>query len=363
MKDFADQNISNSIIDWNVESMAREIRYTYYAFAVVFWERERARNIVFNETDVILMLRKTNEALRRVYKRKSENDVFSSYFDGRHKLDMVKIAACDSQYISNLFFDDFRLLCLSDADWSWLSKENERAVNFAWSFIVDLGKQDLNQMLDDRLPLMRYLINNYPSARDIHEKDVHPYRLMKFDYDLPDTKLKYDSLVSFFDFLGLFKNRLDCDKVIDAKRKSYVIECMKHLWLCSVDDFSMINWTSKNKEYLSWAWQYYLKTMEDGLVPYWFCTKFGKDYAKLLILAYDLLSIDYSSKKLFMTRLAKACAQEKYRESLSSKKQVSFSIRADVKDKLDKLAEGQGKKLYELIEQLIEREYEAYKDQ
>lgn len=361
MSEIIEGRCFNRILDWDVSNMAREIRYIYYDFVVMFWGEERASRIRFNECNVQYMLDEINKVLKIIYEEKSPFVEFDDFFNGVVKLDKEKIESCSSKYISDVLINEYRYWCLPDGDFSWLSKDNERAVDFTWAFIASLTKHDLFLMLDGQVPLTRYLINNYPKVRDVYEKDVVPYRLMGGDYDLNNTSLKYDSILLFLDFLGYFRKELDYDRTINSERKANVISRIKGLWFCSIGDDSMIRWVSKNKDYLSWAWQYYLKTMEDGLVPYWFFSKCEKHYAKLLVLAYDLLSVDYSSKKLFMARLAKACAQEKYRENLSIKKQVSFSIRADVKDKLDELAEEQGKKLYELIEQLIEKEYESYK--
>ena len=348
------------ILDWDVSSKAREIRYIYYDFVMVYWRKTIISRIQFNERDVQYMLDRINKTLKIIYERKSPVDELDGFFNGEVRLDEERIESCDSQYISDLFIAEFRYRCLSDADWSWLSKGNQRAVDLIWSFISGITREDLFLMLNEKLPLMRYHINNFPGAKEVYEREVVPYKLMHFDYDLIDVRLKYDSILAFFDFLNLFGDDLGCKYNINAKMKANVIGYMKQLWLFSIEDDSMLRWASKNKKYLYRAWQYYLKTMEDGLIPAWFCSKYSEDYTRPLILAYDLLSSDYSCKKLFMSRLAKACAQEKYRENLPSKKQVSFSIRTDVKDKLDKLAERQGKKLYELIEQLIEREYEIH---
>lgn len=134
-------------------------------------------------------------------------------------------------------------------------------------------------------------------------------------------------------------------------------------WKVVERDYKMIDWVSRNDDKVVWAWGYLERKYLEGNKPEWISLG-GKSSADLkgihsdaLVLLYDLLQSDLIKESL-MTNLSRACAKKRYLEKQEERKPSSYLLSTKAKKKLSALAEVDNKNLNNVIEDLINAEYD-----
>ncbi|PTT44470.1 hypothetical protein DBR09_19135 [Aeromonas sp. HMWF016] len=134
-------------------------------------------------------------------------------------------------------------------------------------------------------------------------------------------------------------------------------------WKVVERDYKMIDWVSRNDDKVVWAWGYLERKYLEGNKPEWISLG-GKSSADLkgihsdaLVLFYDLLQSDLIKESL-MTNLSRACAKKRYLEKQEERKPSSYLLSTKAKKKLSALAEVDNKNLNNVIEDLINAEYD-----
>lgn len=75
--------------------------------------------------------------------------------------------------------------------------------------------------------------------------------------------------------------------------------------------------------------------------------------------AFDTWDAIPNLKRLFLNDFNKAWQQKKHRDNRQGKKVCNLVLREEVKEMLDEMAASRGIRLNQLVEALIEREYES----
>ena len=215
-------------------------------------------------------------------------------------------------------------------EFNWI-KENDRYCYWAWINIRSVfnvrGEPEFHgPMLN--LPLYeRMIIDRKPSS----------------------TNERYNAIISFFDQL---------DKNIDTKRNylSYLKESLGSMSYY----LKSFNWLNENDdEQCNWAFRYITTGNTNIFNPYIITSTLStKEIYLTIITSFDTWYSSPAEKELFLIKIKKAWSQKKYRDETLKKKLLNTYISHDAKNKLDKLTKGSRRKINEVIEELINKEYE-----
>jgi hypothetical protein len=223
-------------------------------------------------------------------------------------------------------------------EFSWL-KRDKRAGYFVWLRLLN-APHNL-----DFFPHKTGSIDTY-GKQLWHESmslNLHP----------SDNQQRYAEIIRFFDRLNTTHGwKLD------------YIDQLKQDWSNVFTQRKPFPWLSeKNEEQCSWAWDYLASYHQKKDLTYRPNTlrvsPTSPEEQYLAIYAiYDSWIAPIESKAYFLNSFNKAWHQKKHRDSRQGKKACNLVLREDVKYKLDEMANARGLKLNQLVEALIESEYE-----
>lgn len=234
-----------------------------------------------------------------------------------------------------------RLLPLHELDWI---KDNERACYFVWATLRN------EQFL--KAPTSPIQIFGSELSKLLQNEELaSSYIELNLKINPSNSKERYEAITNFFDRGG---------EPLDWQRN--LIGYLKSQWSYIFKGRKPFHWLSPDdKEQLDWAWEYIgkLRNSNENERPSLSSLQaIGYQEMYLAIYAaYDTWKVDHSTKRLFLNDFNKAWHQKKHRDNRKGKKVCNFVLKEKTKEHLDELASKSGKKLNQLIEELIEREY------
>ncbi|WP_334018307.1 hypothetical protein [Alteromonas sp. S015] len=219
-------------------------------------------------------------------------------------------------------------------DFAWI-KTDERACYFVWMKIVYCSYNS------GPLHPIRFYNSNEPIA----------FRYIELGLNLSPSShdARVELIIKFFDYV---KQPLNWQKQL--------LEYLGHEWGKIYSARKPFPWLNKSDEIqCRWSWEYFHKHQVCERTDIGSLNPTGNHELYLAILAaYDSWDAHYDSKRLFLSDFNKAWNQKKLRDNRKGKKACNMILREEVKLKLDRLAAKKGMKLNELVEELIEKEYD-----
>jgi hypothetical protein len=157
----------------------------------------------------------------------------------------------------------------------------------------------------------------------------------------------YSSIVHFFD-----------NTTFINQNKIETINYFKIKWDSTSHFTPKIKWlVETNKEQCEWAWDYLCK---QNIPPLFLYSIYTTDVYGSVISSLDSWNIMPDSKTLFFSRMNKAWNQKKQRDKDDGKKQCSFNLKAQIKEKLDIIVENDKSNIATTLKRLIEKEYDKF---
>lgn len=155
---------------------------------------------------------------------------------------------------------------------------------------------------------------------------------------------RFDAIIDFFDLWSAG----------DVEKNKYLFD-MKIKWSAIFNEQDPFYWLSEadNRQCL-WAWEY----ASPKIHSYYIKPLSPKDYYYATYALFDTWATYPDTKKIFLMKMNKAWGQKKYRDGLIHKVLLNTYLDAEVKIKLDALAEGEGKKINEMITALINEAFD-----
>lgn len=156
------------------------------------------------------------------------------------------------------------------------------------------------------------------------------------------------------DFLLILDSSL-----LDVNSKISLIQNKKREWEAIKTPEKEVNWLDKsNRIQLKWTWEY-LNKFYKNINP--FHPPQNNEELYIAVLAsFDNLSYGIASdKKLFMDRMKKTWSQKKFRDSGKAKKPYHIPLTKSTQAQLEQLADFKNLRKEQVIEELINKEYQA----
>lgn len=144
---------------------------------------------------------------------------------------------------------------------------------------------------------------------------------------------------------------------LDAKQQQDLLDSLKSMWFEIEEDTSVTSWLEDNNV-SQWQWAYsYLQNVKTRPLPLAWTSHKDSEKRDIVIATIDL-SNNLDRKALLIDKMKKAWSQKKFREKSNGKKPYSISMTQNTKQKLNALAEENELKINEMVEQLIQNEYQ-----
>ena len=216
---------------------------------------------------------------------------------------------------------------LLDQHFDWF-KKNDRACYWMWGSV-------------------RLAQNQTLGLQEVTHPPIYLYQQIVSNQNPSSTKERYECVVEFFD---RWNQHLDF--------KMSFLQQLKANWGVLNANPPPFKWLSEDDDQCRWASEYLMKSnIPTGL----FNPVDIRELYRAVIAAFDLWSAPPDSKKLFLQNINKAWSQKKHRDTLVGKKSLNTYLKEDTKQKLNELSELKGRKIHEVLEELIVREYEKLK--
>ncbi|BDM66078.1 hypothetical protein NFHSH190041_35300 [Shewanella sp. NFH-SH190041] len=253
-----------------------------------------------------------------------------------------------------------KLLPLSELDWL---KGNDRACYWVWLTLVRGGVYGLSvsglqefvrPAVLPHIDYSRYALQlntSNPLNSAPSQPQVPPYDKLGLKLQTSSTMDRFEEVVKFFDRSGQslgwqldLVNRLESNwgRIFSARKP--------------------LSWLQSNDEMqCRWAWEYLTRPSFDQNLPsvsYLHPTGTVEMYLAIFA-AFDTWDAIPNLKRLFLNDFNKAWQQKKHRDNRQGKKVCNLVLREEVKEMLDEMAASRGIRLNQLVEALIEREYES----
>lgn len=144
---------------------------------------------------------------------------------------------------------------------------------------------------------------------------------------------------------------------LTAKRQQDVLDFLKSLWFEIEADTSVTAWL-EDSNISQWQWAYsYLQNVKTRPIPMAWTSHRDTEKREIVITTIDLAD-NLDRKALLIDKMKKAWSQKKFREKSNGKKPYSISMTQNTKQKLNALAEEHEMKINEMVELLIQNEYQ-----
>lgn len=341
-------------VAWNTKKEEREIMFLYDLFAdEAGWRGRRNRDISMPAIDVAA--KKLDEFILDVLSDRIESDIL---FD---KLRSMNIKAGYSSFedpfkIKHLMKDIFDCRNLTSGAFEWISSDNQRQCNFIWTYL---------RISDERHGTLEYkqsltITNEHEefdekdrrrlSVVDIFGLKPNIYESLGLPTLVDGSHAKKECIIRFFDLWD-----------VSRKKKEDQIEAFKHAWDKIKNKSTMADWLNKNDNMAGWAWSYTLKRFLSFDTPVWVDLSNSKNDEKekdALITLYDMLSI--KDQALLMASLRKSGAVQKHRVNSDNRKSMSIPLSDEHKDMLKQIARDSNRKIYQVVEEMIEKAYQQH---
>lgn len=219
--------------------------------------------------------------------------------------------ACSSQILPEHSFDWF--------------KNNDRMVFWVWGTVRRASNIDLG--LPSPVVPTPYL-----------------YQQMFVNKEASNTQERYERVVEFFDCWSQHHNI-----------KVDYLNRLQSEWGAINESPRPLKWLKEDDEQCRWASAYSEKIK---IQEFQFKPVNTKELFLSVIATFDLWQAPSDSKKLFLININKAWSQKKHRDTLVGKKSLNTYLKEGTKQKLNELSELRGRKIHEILEELITQEYE-----
>ncbi|NAX45448.1 hypothetical protein CAG70_00285, partial [Photobacterium halotolerans] len=223
---------------------------------------------------------------------------------------------------------------LSDEQFTWLDKGDERFCNWVWCFIREI----------DRLSNRR-------------RSHIETEMINLSTKDLIDTRNSYQQRRK--DIISCFHN-----SEAYPEQQQHLINQIQSIWQTIFQDKRVLNWLDKNNpKQWQWAWEYILN-FDKNLISFIWPPTSDNEIKSAIVSIFDMFDILHDNpdrKTLLIGNMKRAWSQKKFRDKNEGKKAYSISMTEKTKQKLDSLAEHKGMKINETIEILIKNEFEKLK--
>lgn len=253
------------------------------------------------------------------------------------------------------------LLPLSELNWI---EGNDRACYWVWLTLVRGGvyglsasalQENVRPAVSPYIDYSRYGLQLNPQASlnsAPSQPQISSYDKLGLKLQTSSTRERFEEIVNFFDRVGqLVEWQID------------LVSRLKSDWATIFRARPPFSWLKSNDEgQCRWAWEYISKPSFDQNRPsvlHLNPTGTAEMYSSVFA-AFDAWRASSSDKRLFLMDFNKAWQQKKHRENRQGKKACNFVLREEVKGMLDEMAARRDMKLNQLVEELIEREYEKY---
>lgn len=339
-------------VTWNTKKEEREIMFLYDLFAdETGWRGRRNRDVSMPAIDVAA--KKLDAFILDVLSDRLERDIL---FD---KLRSMNIKARDVSFedpfkIKHLMKDIFDYCNLTSDAFEWISSDNQRQCNFIWaclrvshdnrgklayeqSLTIPDGPEEFDEKDRRRLPV----IDLFGS---------HCYERLGLPTLVEGSHAKKDCIIRFFDLWD-----------VSREKKEDQIEAFKHAWDKVKNKSTMADWLNKNDNMAGWAWSYTLKRFLSFDTPVWVDLSNSKNDEKendALITLYDMLSV--KDQALLMASLRKSGAVQKHRVNSDNRKAMSIHLSDGHKEMLKQIAKDSNRKIYQVVEEMIETAYQQH---
>lgn len=231
---------------------------------------------------------------------------------------------------------------LKDDDFNWISIDNPRVVNFVWASL----RNSYFHLTKNNVVINFDLENSYTNIQQT------AYQAMNLEINPPDLKNKIESIKLFFDSWG--------EPLFSQKN---LMASIKSKWDKIKNRLEIIEWLNKNEEITTWSWSYIIENMLNKSNPAWvnISSTDKKDIEQQtkdsIITFYDLLDRE-TDKKLLKSQLSKNGSQQKYRiKEKQNTRALNINISTETKENLEKLKKIKNRSMKEIIEDLINDEF------
>ncbi|HEH9404406.1 TPA: hypothetical protein SIA26_001892 [Aeromonas bestiarum] len=335
-------------VTWNTKKEEREIMFLYDLFAdETGWRGRRNRDVSMPAIEVAA--KKLDSFILGVLSGRDEREFLIN------KLRDMNLKTRDARseepsQIKSLMKEIFDCCNLRSDAFDWISPENQRLCDFVWA-CLRISHSSRSGIL------------TYEQALKITDEEEQDRRLV---IDLLGTKSNHRDYL--YDQLGLPKRASDSHTkkncivrffdLWDASRekKEKQMETFSCAWDKIKNKSKMVDWLNKNDDMAGWAWNYTVKTYLSLKIPAWVDLSNSKKGEKeALITLYDLLSVEH--RAIWMASLSKSGAQQKYRKNSSDRKAMGIPLSEEHKDKLKRMAKDTNCRIYQVVEDMIEKEY------
>lgn len=339
-------------VTWNPKKEEREIMFLYDLFAdETGWRGRRNRDVSMPAIEVAA--KKLDSFIVDVINGRDERD----FLIGKLRDMDLKTRDARSEepsQIKSLMKEIFDCSNLRTEAFDWISPENQRLCNFIWAYLrishssrsgiltyeqalkitdeSDEEEQDRREVID--------LLGTKSNHRD------YLYDQLGLPKRASDSYTKKSCIVRFFDLWD-----------VSREKKEKQMETFSCAWDKIKNKSKIIDWLNKNDDMAGWAWNYTVKTYLSLKIPAWVdLSNSKKDEREALITLYDLLSVEH--RAIWMASLSKSGAQQRYRKSSSDRKAMGIPLSEEHKEMLKKMAKGSNLRIYQVVEGMIEQEYQ-----
>ncbi|EAB8479923.1 hypothetical protein EWK04_26890 [Salmonella enterica subsp. enterica serovar Java] len=236
---------------------------------------------------------------------------------------------------------------LRDIDFKWLNgRANERSIFWFWVYIRNTPE-----------------IIDYSGMDELNPpRSAHPsffYMNLKLPQNTTSTDERSKIIITYFKSLSFHFPPVQVKELFN---------CIRDIWLNLNSQIKKISWIKRNdSEAIEWAWDYLSKRKDiEGNITLWFkCADLNEKYIATMgvIDCWGIFEDTVNSNKekmisqknLFLKRMENAFRQRERRS-----RNAGDDISRQSQKKLQILAKIQGKKINQLLEKLIDDEYQLY---
>lgn len=334
-------------VTWNPKKEEREIMFLYDIFAdETGWRGRRNRDVSMPAIDVAA--KKLDAFILGVISDRVERGIL---IDQLRDMDLKTRDARSEEpsQIKNLMKEIFDCCNLSSEAFDWISPENQRLCDFFWACLrISHSSRSSILIYEQELTITD---ESDKIGVDILGKRSNQHDYIYDQLGLPksahDSYTKKNYIIRFFDLWG-----------VSREKKEAQMEWFSRAWNKIKNKSKMVDWLNKNDGMAGWAWNYTLKTYLNFDAPAWVDLSNSKNDEKereVLITLYDMLSVEH--RAILMASLSKSGAQQKYRMNSSERKAMSIPLSEEHKDKLKRMAKDTNCRIYQVVEDMIEKEY------
>ena len=374
---------SQKVSYWNANSESRQVLVLYNYFIS---NRQIRRELAVSESDFVgydQMASFLDNVVAHVSQNKRSE---ASYLIDREMSDLNREFDCDLLddpiEVKKCMLKIFTAKSIPEQSFDWLDVKNSELCSFAWSYLISSdiqngqlkctqkilfdGDSPVGTMDSQSRSIRKHignvcdLVTNTSNNQGKRDFVVCYFDLLR-NYDSPVAE--QTTSISYVDALLEGLENSDgydvCSNVL--KWKSAILAQLHDEWNSTKNDTKMNDWLAKNEDMASWAYGYIEKSLFKGRKPVWLDLSSSSEKEKnekcrmALATIYNLF--DNNGKYVMRTSLTKSGAQQKYRLKTEKRKPSSIPLSERHKDMLKELASRENKKIYQIVEALIEEAY------